>query len=100
MLSTARFWSNLDDILVAIFPSLNRTSDFSDISLSFRRASFKELFNARQTLSKVTTCHTTGVEGLKCQLRTRLTDGLRGDNTDRLSRVDNFTRRHVDTVAL
>ncbi len=45
-------------------------------------------------------CDTTRVEGTKSQLRTRLTDGLRGNDTDRLTFLHHLTRCKVAAVAL
>src|SRR6185312_3585627 len=47
----------------------------------------------------VVTGHTTGVEGTHRQLRTRLTDGLRGDDTHGLADVDRLAGRQRAAVA-
>ncbi len=47
-----------------------------------------------------TRCSTTDVEGTHGQLSTRLTDGLRRDNADRLTDVDLVTARQVTSITL
>ena len=45
-------------------------------------------------------CRTADMEGTHCELSTRLTDGLCGNNTDRFADFDNLIAGKVAAVAL
>src|SRR5580765_1209251 len=62
-------------------------------------ARLEELDDTRQTLGDVVTGHTTGVEGTHRQLGAGLTDGLGGDDADRLTDVDELAGRQRAAVA-
>ena len=64
-------------------------------------AGFEELRDTRQTGRDLTTgdVDTTGVEGTHRELRTGLTDGLRGDDADGSVHADELTRGGRDAVA-
>src|SRR6478609_6974527 len=62
-------------------------------------ARLEQLDDTRQTLGDVVTGHTTGVEGTHRQLGAGLTDGLRGDDADRLTDVDELAGGERTAVA-
>src|SRR5258708_37314197 len=63
-------------------------------------AGLKEFFHARQTAGDVTCSlsRTTSVEGSQSQLRARLTDGLRRDDADCRTDLDQFSTSKVAPV--
>ena len=61
--------------------------------------SLEELDDTGQTLGDVVTGHTTGVEGTHRQLGAGLTDGLGGDDADRLTDVDQLAGGQRTAVA-
>ena len=63
------------------------------------RTRLEELDDTRQTLGDVVTGHTTGVEGTHRQLGAGLTDGLGGDDADRLTDVDQLAGGQRTAVA-
>ena len=70
--SFASFGRNLNHVTVILFPSLHRPGDWGDVGLTFRSASFQQLFHTRKTASDGTrTSHTGAVLGVKRQLRAR-----------------------------
>ena len=97
-LDVTRSWRDLNDILFAIFPKVNRTCRLGDKCLALWLTSLKQLFNTRKTLRNVTTSHTRVVEGSECQLCTRFTDRLSGNHTDRLCVIDQLACCHINTV--
>src|SRR5918911_1552683 len=66
---------------------------------TLRGTGLEELDDTRQTLGDVVTGHTTGVEGTHRQLGTGLTDGLGGDDADRLTDVDQLAGGERASVA-
>ena len=62
-------------------------------------ARLEQLDDTRQTLGDVVTGHTTGVEGTHRQLGAGLTDGLGGDDADRLTDVDELAGGQRAAVA-
>ncbi len=66
---------------------------------TLRGTGLEELDDTRQTLGDVVTGHTTGVEGTHRQLGAGLTDGLGGDDADRLTDVDQLARGQRTAVA-
>src|SRR5690606_17657309 len=66
---------------------------------TLRLTGLDELLNTRETRRDVGAGHATGVERAHRQLRTRLTDRLRGDHADGLTETDNLTGREVTAVA-
>ena len=74
-------------------------SEIGRLALGLPR--LEELDHAGQTLRDVVRGrHTTGVEGTHRQLRAGLTDGLRGDDADRLTDVDQLAGGQRAAVAL
>src|SRR5207253_808384 len=59
-----------------------------------------QLLHARQTRGDVDTRDAASVEGTHGELCTRLTDGLRCDDTNRIANRDESTRTHVPAVAV
>ena len=66
---------------------------------TLRGTGLEELDDTRQTLGDVVTGHTTGVEGTHRQLGAGLTDGLGGDDADRLTDVDQLAGGQRTAVA-
>ena len=65
-----------------------------------RLAAFEQLLNAGKTLCNILCARdTAGVEGTHGQLRTRLADGLGGDDADRLADRDRLAVGQVGAVA-
>ncbi len=62
---------------------------------SLRLPCLKKLLDTRKTLCDIITRHTAGMEGSHGKLCTRLTDRLRGNNTDCLTNLDRRTGRHI-----
>src|SRR6202044_3118735 len=74
--------------------------ELGDLRGALRRTGLEELHHARQTVRDVALGHTTGVEGPHGELRAGLADGLRGDDTDGLTELDQLVRRERQTVAV
>ena len=60
----------------------------------------KQLFDTGKTLCNIASCHTAGVERSHRQLRTGFTDGLCGNDTDRLTDIDRLAGCKVRAVAM
>ena len=84
--------------LVAVL-ELDAAVDVGDRRLALRDAGLEELLHTRQTRGDVLTRDATGVEGAHRQLRAGLTDGLGGDDADRLADVDELAGGQRAAVA-
>ena len=80
---------------------LDHTVDLADERLAFRDAGLEQLLDAGETLGDVRTARgdTTGVERPHGELRSRLADGLRRDDADRLADLHETTGCEVASVA-
>ena len=58
------------------------------------------LFNTRKTLRDIRAGNAAGVERTHGELGTRLADGLRGDDADRLALADRRTHRQIHAIAV
>src|SRR5262249_8016227 len=76
----------------------NPPGDVGDRRLTARHPRLEQLLHTRQTAGDVLT-DTTLVEGTHRQLRARLTDGLRRNDTDGLADVDQLAGGHPAPVA-
>ena len=65
-----------------------------------RLARLEQLLDAGKALRDIVAGDAAGVERTHGQLRARLTDGLGGDDADRLAGVDRLADGQVDTIAL
>ena len=72
--------------MVAFFPSVDLAGNFCQVGLAFRRADFKKLLNAGQTLGHVITGGDAAgaVLGVQAKLGAGLADTLGGDDADRV----------------
>ncbi len=78
------------------------TADLCNNGFAFWHfARFENFFNARQTGRDIGagTSHTTGMEGTQSQLGTRLTNRLRGDDTDSRAKLHYVTACQIETIA-
>ena len=78
----------------------NCTAELCDDGKTLWFSCLEKFFDTRKTLCDIITSNTTGMESTHCQLCTRFTDGLSGDNTDSFTHLNNLTSCHVGTVTL
>src|SRR5258708_5784393 len=94
----AVFASNLNHVVIALFPGMSNPVNLGQISLTFRSSYLKELLYSWQASSNIFTSYSTGVEGLQRQLGTRFANTLGGYNTDRVMSGDQFTGSRVKPI--
>ena len=95
---SAFFIGNYDfSFLLGIF-DCNFTRNLCDNGKSFRLSCLEQLLDTRKTLCDIATGNTTTMESTHGQLCTRLTDGLCGDDTYRLTNLNSFSCCHVGTI--
>ena len=82
------------------FLDVDNTADFSQRCRLLGLARLKQLFNSRKTLRNIRTSNAAGMERTHGQLRTRLADGLRSNDTDRFALANQRTHCQVDAVAV
>ena len=91
---------DLDDHVLLGVVLRDHTGDLAHDGHALGTAALEQLLNTGQTLCNILgRCDTAGMEGTHGQLSTGLTDGLCGDNTDRLAQTDRLTVCHIGTVA-
>ena len=79
---------------------LDHARNLGDDRETLRLSRLEELLDTGKTLGDIAACDAAGVEGSHGKLRTRLTDRLCRDDTDRLADLNRLAGRHVGTVAL
>ena len=75
------------------------TFELGDDCKSLRLSCLEKLLDTGKTLCDITAGNTAGMEGTHGQLCTRLTDGLRRDDSDRFADLYCFACRHVRAIA-
>ena len=91
---------DFDDAAVLGALQLDDAVELGQNGLALWHTSLEQLLDARQARRDVDTRDATSVEGTHGQLRARLTNGLRGDDTDRVADRYEPTRAHVPAVAV
>ena len=89
-----------DDLLaLLVLAEPDHSGDVGHQRRALRGAGLEQLDHAGQTVGDVLTRDTTGVERTHRELGSRLTDRLRGDDTDRLAEIGDLAGREHAAVA-
>ena len=91
---------DLDDHVLLGVVLRDHTGDLAHDGHALGTAALEQLLDTGKTLCDILgRCDTAGMEGTHGQLGTGLTDGLCGDNTDRLAQTDRLAVGHIGAVA-